>query len=107
MLIGIITGLLIGILTGIIFIILLRTAHGARIGNVSAVVTIVMQIAALPTFWFGGPWLTTTLLKGVDPAEMLNPYAMTLCITFVLLAGLPIIKLILQTAAELGREARP
>jgi hypothetical protein len=103
--IGIFVGVLIGVITGVILLVLLKTVHGANINNASAVVAIVSEIAALPTFWFGGPWLTTTLLQLVPLNEFINPYIISLCLTFLVFIAFPILKWIGQMARDLGKEA--
>lgn len=105
MVIGIFVGVLIAVITGVILLVLLKTVHGARINNASAVVAIVSEIAALPTFWFGGPWLATSLLQLVPLREFINPYIVTLCIAFLAFVSFPMLKWIGQMARDLGREA--
>jgi hypothetical protein len=103
--IGIFVGVLIAIITGVILLVLLKTVHGAKIDNVSAVVAVVAEIAALPTFWFGGPWLATSLLQLVPLNEFINPYIVSLCIVFLIFIAFPILKWIGQMARDLGKEA--
>jgi hypothetical protein len=97
---GIAIGFLIGMITGTIFLVLLRTAHGAKITNISSVVAIVSELFAIPTFWFGGPWVATYLLKLVDLAEIINSYIVTLAIVFGCMIVVPIFKWISQSLTE-------
>ncbi len=102
--IGIPIGFLIGIVTGTIFLILLRTFHGSKNGNTTSVMAIVSEILAIPTFWFGGPWITTSLLKLVSLPEMINWYISSLALVFSTFIALPVFRWIGQTASALGRE---
>src|SRR5262245_28017402 len=70
---GLALGLLIGIISGTVFLLLLKTAVSASNQGISSVVTLTAELLAMPTFWFGGPWLTTELLKLVPMQELLNP----------------------------------
>jgi len=106
LLIGITVGVLIGVVTGVILLVLLKTSHGARVDNVSAVAAIVSEMAAIPTFWFGGPWLTTKILLLVPLEDMINPYVVSLSISFLLFVSVPLFRWIGQSARELGEEAR-
>jgi hypothetical protein len=102
--IGIPIGFLIGIVTGTIFLVLLKTVHGAKIDNTASVVAIVSEISAIPTFWFGGPWVTTSLLKLVSLDAMINSYIVTLAIVFGTYVSVPVFRWIAQTATMLGKE---
>lgn len=102
--IGMPIGFLIGILTGTIFLVLLKTVHGARIANTASVVALVSEISAIPTCWFGGPWLTTSLLKLVALPDMINAYIISLAATFGVFVAFPLFRWIGQTATALGKE---
>ena len=102
MLIGIFIGVLIGVITSIVTLVLLRTALSASITNASAVVAITSELLAIPTFWFGGPWLTTTVLELVALQEMINSYIITLGITYVIILTYPMFRWVVQLGNNLG-----
>ena len=81
MLAGISLGVLIGIITGIVALLLLRTASRASIGQIKAVLAITAELLAIPTFWFGGPWITAEIVRLVSFDEMKEPYIISLNIT--------------------------
>lgn len=103
--IGIAIGILIGLVSGAVSLILLRTANTASIKNVSSLIAITTEILAIPTFWFGGPWVATGLLKLVEIEKIINPYIVTLATTFVIIVIYPIGRWIIQLAKELGQGA--
>lgn len=108
MLVGIVVGGLNGIITAVILLVLLQTSLDARVSNVTAVLAIVAQILALPTFWFGGPWLTTKLLRSVPIEQMINPYLVCLALTFVGFAGGPLFFFSLRSIRVIsGKGGRP
>lgn len=102
--IGIPIGILIGVVTGTIFLVLLKTVHGANISNVASVAAIVSEISAIPTFWFGGPWVVTSFLNLVDLKEIINFYIISLALVFCVFVAFPVSKWIAQTAVILGRD---
>ncbi len=102
---GIAIGILIGIVSGAVALVLLKTANTASIKNVSSLVAVTTEILAIPTFWFGGPWIATDLLKLVELDKIINPYIVTLATTFVVIVIYPIGRWIIQLARELGQGA--
>ena len=66
--VGIPLGVLIGVLTGGVAILLFRTAW--RETDLAGLLKVIGEILIIPTFWFGGPWLTTTFLDSVDLDEI-------------------------------------
>jgi hypothetical protein len=103
--IGIAIGILIGLLSGAVALVLLRTANTASIKNVSSLIGITSEILAIPTFWFGGPWVATDLFELVEIEKIINPYIVTLATTFVKIVIYPIGTWIIQLAKELGQGA--
>ena len=95
-------GVLIGLITGVIFVLLLlqvaSSAKTARAKRISATVT---QCFGLPAFWFGGPWLTGKLIANSGLGAAVNVYAVSLAITFLVVIGLPLIRLVLRVAERL------
>jgi hypothetical protein len=96
MLAGTFIGVLIGLVSGTVMLVLLRTASSASIGHVKAIIAITAEFLAIPTFWFGGPWLTSTFLQLVSLEEMLDPYIVSLTLTFLVLIFYPIFRWIVK-----------
>lgn len=103
---GIFIGILIGVITGIVALVLLRSANAASLENISSLAKITAEILAIPTFWFGGPWIASELLKAVPKAEMIDPYVASLTTTFVMVVLYPTYKWIMKLAGELSQETR-
>ena len=99
---GIPLGLLIGVISGIAFMFLILTAWSNSL-NAKTILSIVAELLAIPTFWFGGPWLTTAMLKEVRLEAILPAYLTTLACTFLVIAVVPIFKLVVQMGHALGK----
>lgn len=91
--IGIPLGILIGIVTGVSFLFLVHTAWRSS-EDPKAIFSVVAHILAIPTFWFGGPWLTTTMLADVQPGSILTSYLVSLTCTFVAISIFILVKLV-------------
>ena len=100
--VGIPLGVLIGIITAIVFLYLLYTAFKRRL-SFRNTLTVAGQVLALPTFWFGGPWLATQIMASVDIASIVVSYINSLCITFILIIFYPICRLIVRVGNSLGK----
>lgn len=100
---GIAIGILIGVTSGVVALVLLKTANTASVRDVSSIVALTSEILAIPTFWFGGPFVSTTLFKLVPLAGMINPYIVSVAISFTLLVAYPIFRWVIQLGTELGR----
>jgi hypothetical protein len=92
--IGIALGLLIGVITGTAFLLLVLTA---KFTDAKAIISVVAEILAIPTFWLGGPWLTTTLMQQVDLNLILPSYLASLACTFLAAALYPLVRLVIRT----------
>jgi len=103
--VGIAIGILIGVTSGTVALVLLKTANSASIKNISSVVSVTAEILAIPTFWFGGPWIATDILKLVELSQIINSYIIALATTFLIVVGYPISRWIIQLAKELGEGA--
>jgi hypothetical protein len=103
MVIGITLGILIGLVTGAVVILLLSTATSQDAKEFKAILSIAAELLAIPTFWFGGPWLTTKMLESVNLQEILPFYMAALVCTFTLIALYPIVKLIIRTGGQIGQ----
>lgn len=92
MVVGIVLGVLIGIVTTVIGAILIATtahlvtllAAGAQVNLlVKSIAWALGQLVAIPSFWFGGPWLGGRILAGADWRVILPYYMGSLSIVFV------------------------
>ena len=99
---GIAIGLLIGLITGIVALVLLRSTTGGSVTEAPSIVTSVSQLLAIPSFWFGGPWVTTSLLGLVELGKIINSYIVTLAVVFSVLIAYPVFHWIVQLAKDLG-----
>jgi hypothetical protein len=88
-------GILVGFITGFVYVVLILGIVRTRNLDLKAVGGYVAQLLALPTFWFGGPWVTTAILQPVNFAEVLPSYLDTLVLLFVVIALYPSLLLIL------------
>ena len=93
-------GVLIGIVTGLVFALFLGAASKAD--SVGAVLKVSPQLLAIPTFWFGGPWVATSIFKVAQLDQLLNAYVVFLAITFTVSVGWPAIRLIILIGNRLG-----
>jgi hypothetical protein len=104
LILGIGIGFLIGIVSATVALVLLKTANSAAQGNLTGVVTITAEILAIPTFWFGGPWVTSSLLGLVELQDIINPYIVALSLTFPTIMMYPIYRWIIRLGQDLGKE---
>jgi hypothetical protein len=100
---GLALGLLIGIISGTVFLLLLKTAVSASDKSTSSIVTLTTELLAIPTFWFGGPWLASELLRLVPKQELLNPYVGSLAVTFCAFSIYPATRWILKLGEDFGK----
>ena len=101
--VGLALGFLIGIISGTVFLLLLKTALSAPDKGASSIVTLTAELLAIPTFWFGGPWLTTRLLDLVQLQDLLNPYVTSLTVTFAIISLYPAGRWIIQLGEDFGK----
>lgn len=87
-------GILIGVITGVVLILLLKLIKQLfdksqqdknSQPNPSTYTKIIAEILALPTFWFGGPWVTTQFIQTMKLEEVLDSYLISLTLTFMLI----------------------
>lgn len=104
MIIGIPLGILIGTISGAVALVLIRTANSIRASNLKPIVAVTAEILAIPTFWFGGSWVTTKFISVSSIPDILNAYIVTLAITFSIFIFYPITRWIIKIGHELGRE---
>jgi len=89
-------GFFIGVICGMSVVLLIRTATTSRV-TLKATLAEISQLLAIPTFCFAGPWLT----KGWFPPDVfaaaLPHYAISLALSFAVIAGYPLFMLIVDT----------
>src|SRR5215472_5219231 len=98
---GLTIGLLIGVVTGTVFLLLLKTANEASEKRAS-ILKLTSEILAIPTFWFGGPWLSTKILKNLSMDTLINPYLIALAAVFSLISLYPAARWIIQLGEQFG-----
>jgi hypothetical protein len=84
-------------------VLLIRTAAAGR-ATLKATLAEITQLLAIPTFCFGGPWLTSSLFNSIDLDDVLPTYAISLSLTFALVAGYPLIVLIRVTCDSMAQK---
>jgi len=97
-------GVLIGLVSGIVFLLLLKTAVGNPDRGIASLAKITGQILAIPTFWFGGPWLTGSVLKAVVLSEVINPYVVSLALVFAAISAYPAARWIIHLGEDFGKK---
>jgi Na+-driven multidrug efflux pump len=102
--VGLALGFLIGVITGIVFLLILKTADRLSEKGTASILTLTTELLAIPTFWFGGPWLATTgMLKGVgEQTGLLNSYLISLVAVFAIISLYPAARWIIQLGDQLG-----
>lgn len=98
--VGIPLGILIGLISGAVANLLIRT--GWRAHDAKGALQIVGQLLAIPTFWFGGPWLTTAMMAAVELNAIRSSYFLSLTVVFVAFAGWPLARLSWSTGRAIG-----
>lgn len=87
--IGLGVGFLIGLITGANFLFMLKTLANA--GPWSDGLKVVGEIAAIPTFWFGGPWVTTKIITAATWTAMAPWYVGSLAVAFGVIISKPLV----------------
>lgn len=98
-------GFFIGVICGLAVLLLIRTARASR-ATLKTTVAEISQLLAIPTFSFGGPWVTSTLLRGANLDAILPSYTVSLSLSFAIVAGFPLFTLIVVTCGEWRRGGR-
>ncbi|HEV2380889.1 MAG TPA: hypothetical protein VG206_14005 [Terriglobia bacterium] len=96
--VGLGLGILIGVVSSANFIYMLRTL--AKMLSWADGVKVVGEIAAIPTLWFGGPWITTKIITDDTWHSIAPSYVPALAAVFVLVTIYPLIRYIIR----LGRD---
>lgn len=104
-------GTALGILFGFVSLVPLglfvRTAYQlgrdgeASMGKVSAICG---ELFAMPGFWFGGPWLSSRMISGLDWENLTEPYIIGLTCTFVSLGAFPVVAFIGKVTREISSD---
>ena len=102
--VGAALGFFIGVLCGLAVLLLIRSVTAAVV-TFKTTVAAISQLLALPTFSFGGPWVTSVMLQSADLGELLPSYTVALAITFAVVAGFPLFVLISTTSQQQRRRA--
>ncbi|MEM1331721.1 MAG: hypothetical protein AAGG07_14325 [Planctomycetota bacterium] len=102
MILGIALGIPIGLVTGLVALLLLMTAISNRGLDVKSVLAITAELLAIPTFWFGGPWVTSRVLEDVDWSAMLNGYLPAVAVVFCGFLVVPTWTLSMTLARKVG-----
>jgi hypothetical protein len=99
---GLCLGVLIGIITGYVLILLLRVAMTGKPGLKSNV-SIVGELLAIPTFWFGGPWITNLLKLTPISDIILGSYIVALAVVFSGIATYPLLRMIIVLGSQIDQ----
>jgi hypothetical protein len=99
---GVALGFLIGLITGIALMLLISTAVSSHAGSHARTAAMITELLAIPTFWFGGPWLSGTLLKVVDLQSVLQSYMVVLAVTFGILPMYPLVIVVVYLGRQMG-----
>jgi hypothetical protein len=102
--IGVSLGILIGLVTGLVVVLIIRGAWRiSSDGGARSLIPLVAEILAIPTFWFGGSWISGKLLTTADLENALPQYLLSLTCTFVPIAAYPLLQIIIAVGREIGR----
>jgi hypothetical protein len=82
------TGAIIGAISGCVFILLILSAEKAHRLDKSLAGHIT-GLCSIPAFIFGGKWISSSLLSGVDLTPFLNWYIALVVAVFVLISAYP------------------
>jgi hypothetical protein len=101
--IGVPIGVLIGAITGLVVVLMIRTAWRTTLNDIGGLLKITGEFLVVPTFWFGGPWVSGKLLESSNPSGFLSEYLVALVITFTVIAVFPLIKVVINVGREIGK----
>ena len=100
---GVCLGILIGILTGTVFSVLVMTAKNTSFKEIQSIIKLIAEFLAIPSFWFGGPWLTTDFLKIVNFNDIFESYVLSLTIIFTPIALIVLIPILIGFAEDVRK----
>lgn len=99
-LLSILLGILIGVITGVVMIKLLVMIVNTK--NYLSSKALIVEILAIPTYWFGQQWLGAQLLKAIKLNE--EVYIVSLAITFLVVIANPLTRYIIRMSNEIGKD---
>jgi hypothetical protein len=103
-LIGTFVGIVIGVISGVVALVLLRTMNRMSTKDVAALVAVVAEFLAIPTFMFMGQYLASHLIKWIEPEVFSLPYLVTVSVVFAIIVGPAVFKWVHRISFELGQE---
>ena len=99
-------GILIGLITGLVVVLMIRTAWRTAGNDVKGIAAMGAEFLAIPTFWFGGPWVSGKLPQSTQPPDFLSYYLVALLLTFVPIALFPLVTIVVNVAREVAKAER-
>jgi hypothetical protein len=99
--------MLIGVITGLVVVLMMRSAWQISAVKLRSVLTLAGQLLAIPGFWFGGSWISGSLLTDAELGSVLPEYLVSLTATFVVIALYPLLRIIVGVGREIGRVKKP
>ena len=94
-------GILIGSVSGAVAILFLRTMVRNKPKSSKTVVALGTELLSLPSFWFGGSWITSKILENLDMDKILPVYILSLCVTFLIIFVYPAFWLVVRVAQDI------
>ncbi|NIM50651.1 MAG: hypothetical protein GTN78_03610 [Gemmatimonadales bacterium] len=105
-LVGIALGILVGAVSGTVAVTFTRTLAQQSAKSAKTVIALTAEFLALPTSWFGGSWMTSSWLAEIDRAAIIQPYALSLAVTFMVVFGYPLVRYVIHQGNTIGRVDR-
>jgi hypothetical protein len=97
--IGLFLGFLIGILSSIVVIVTFKFL--AKESNLKKISAAMAELLSLPTFWFGGPWVGTKILKNLNWELIIPYYLISLSVVFFVIVSIPLYRLVIRVSSEI------
>jgi hypothetical protein len=72
--------------------------------SITAFTAIITHLLGFPLFWFGGPWLTTRMLQGIQFESFALPYVVFLSISYLVTIGYPIFRWVYWLGKTMGKD---
>jgi hypothetical protein len=101
--IGVPIGVLIGVVTGLVVVLMIRTAWRTAANDIKGIAALGGEFLAIPTFWFGGPWVSGKLVQSNLPPDFLSYYLVALMLSFVAIAVFPLVKIVINVGREVAK----
>jgi hypothetical protein len=100
---GTVVGVLIGVVTSIATLVTLKPFFGGK-SQGSQMAAVCTQLLGLPAFWFGGPWLTTRMLQSFEFTEFVQPYIVSLALSYLLVIAFPLVRWVRWLGLTMGKD---